>query len=106
MAMTMIGEVQLPASRGAVWAMLNEPAMLKSCIPGCESLDKDSDSEFRAVRLTIPPAVFARARAAQGIVRMTAPSNCPSNCLPTERRNHWSYRLPTATRGVLSHTPP
>jgi carbon monoxide dehydrogenase subunit G len=29
--------------------MLNEPAVLKSCIPGCESLDKDSDSEFRAV---------------------------------------------------------
>jgi uncharacterized protein len=55
-AMTMIGEVQLPASRGAVWAMLNEPAMLKSCIPGCESLDKDSDSEFRAVatRATYP----------------------------------------------------
>jgi carbon monoxide dehydrogenase subunit G len=49
MAMTMIGEVQLPASREAVWAMLNEPAVLKSCIPGCESLDKGSDSEFRAV---------------------------------------------------------
>jgi carbon monoxide dehydrogenase subunit G len=29
--------------------MLNEPAVLKSCIPGCESLDKDSDNEFRAV---------------------------------------------------------
>jgi carbon monoxide dehydrogenase subunit G len=49
MAMNMIGEVQLPASRETVWAMLNEPAVLKSCIPGCESLDKDSDNEFRAV---------------------------------------------------------
>jgi uncharacterized protein len=49
MAMTMTGEVQLPASREAVWAMLNEPAVLKSCIPGCESLYKDSDTEFRAV---------------------------------------------------------
>jgi uncharacterized protein len=49
MAMNMIGEVQLPASRETVWAMLNEPAVLKSCIPGCESLDKDSDDEFRAV---------------------------------------------------------
>jgi uncharacterized protein len=29
--------------------MLNEPAVLKSCIPGCESLDKDSDNGFRAV---------------------------------------------------------
>jgi uncharacterized protein len=49
MAMNMIGEVQLPASRETVWAMLNEPAVLKSCIPGCELLDKNSDNEFRAV---------------------------------------------------------
>jgi uncharacterized protein len=49
MAMNMTGDVQLPASRETVWAMLNEPAVLKSCIPGCESLDKDSDNEFRAV---------------------------------------------------------
>jgi carbon monoxide dehydrogenase subunit G len=49
MAMNMTGEVQLAASREAVWALLNEPAMLKSCIPGCESLDKDSDNEFQAV---------------------------------------------------------
>jgi len=49
MAMNMTGEVQLPASRETVWAMLNEPAVLKSCIPGCELLDKDSDNEFRAV---------------------------------------------------------
>jgi uncharacterized protein len=49
MAMNMTGEVQLPASRETVWAMLNEPAVLKSCIPGCESLDKDSDNEFWAV---------------------------------------------------------
>jgi uncharacterized protein len=49
MAMNMTGEVQLSASREAVWAMLNEPAVLKRCIPGCESLDKDSDNEFRAV---------------------------------------------------------
>jgi uncharacterized protein len=49
MAMNMTGEVQLPASRETVWAMLNEPAVLRGCIPGCESLDKDSDSEFRAI---------------------------------------------------------
>jgi carbon monoxide dehydrogenase subunit G len=52
MAMNMTGEVQLPASRETVWAMLNELAVLKSCIPGCESLDKDSDNEFgRSPRL-------------------------------------------------------
>jgi carbon monoxide dehydrogenase subunit G len=49
MAMTMTGEVQLPASREEVWAKLNDPEVLKACIPGCEQLDKNSDSEFQAV---------------------------------------------------------
>lgn len=49
MAMTMSGEVQLPAPQDAVWAKLNDPAVLKSCIPGCEQLDKTSDTSFQAV---------------------------------------------------------
>ena len=49
MAMTMTGEVQLPASREAVWAKLNDAEVLKACIPGCEELDKLSDTEFQAV---------------------------------------------------------
>ena len=39
MAMTMSGEVPLAAPRERVWAMLNDPAVLKSCIPGCEQFD-------------------------------------------------------------------
>jgi carbon monoxide dehydrogenase subunit G len=49
MAMTMNGEVQLSATRDKVWAMLNDPEVLKACIPGCEQLDKNSDTEFQAV---------------------------------------------------------
>src|SRR5258707_4458268 len=49
MAMTMTGEVQLPASRETVWAKLNDPEVLKSCIPGCEQLDMTSDTEFQAI---------------------------------------------------------
>ena len=49
MAMTMTGEVQLAASRETVWAALNDPEVLKSCIPGCEELNKTSDTEFQAV---------------------------------------------------------
>jgi carbon monoxide dehydrogenase subunit G len=48
MAMTMNGEVMLPASRERVWAALNDPAILKSCIPGCEELTKVSDTELTA----------------------------------------------------------
>jgi uncharacterized protein len=39
MAMTMKGEVELPANRDVVWAKLNDPEVLKTCIPGCQSLD-------------------------------------------------------------------
>jgi uncharacterized protein len=49
MAMTMIGEIQLAAPREAVWAKLNDPAVLKACIPGCEELEKTDDQGFRAV---------------------------------------------------------
>jgi len=49
MAMTMTGEVQLAAPREAVWAKLNDPEVLKACIPGCEELEKTEDGGFRAV---------------------------------------------------------
>jgi uncharacterized protein len=49
MAMTMTGEYQLPVPRETVWAKLNDPETLKACIPGCESLEKTSDTAFQAV---------------------------------------------------------
>ena len=49
MAMTMNGQIQLPAAREVVWAKLNDPEVLKSCIPGCEQLDKNADNEFQAI---------------------------------------------------------
>jgi hypothetical protein len=36
----------------AVWEKLNDPATLKACIPGCEQLDKTSDTEFQTVATT------------------------------------------------------
>ncbi|MDF2118773.1 carbon monoxide dehydrogenase subunit G [Roseiarcaceae bacterium H3SJ34-1] len=48
MAMTMKGEVTLPATKQAVWEKLNDPAVLKECIPGCQALEKTSDTSFSA----------------------------------------------------------
>ena len=48
MAMTMSGEYQLAVPRETVWEKLNDPVTLKACIPGCEQLDKLSDTEFQA----------------------------------------------------------
>jgi carbon monoxide dehydrogenase subunit G len=49
MAMTMKGEVALPADKQTVWAKLNDPDVLKACIPGCQSLDKTGENGFSAV---------------------------------------------------------
>ncbi len=46
--MELKGEFRIPASRAAVWAGLNDPAILGQCIPGCQSIDKTSDQEFTA----------------------------------------------------------
>jgi uncharacterized protein len=49
MAMTMQGEVTLPAGREKVWRALNDPEVLKAAIPGCQELEKIGDTEFQAV---------------------------------------------------------
>lgn len=46
--MDLTGEYRIPAPRETVWAALNNPEILKVCIPGCEELDKTSDTEFVA----------------------------------------------------------
>jgi len=59
--MELTGDYTIPAAREAVWAALNDPEVLRACIPGCESLEKTSDTEYTAkVRTKIGPmtAVF------------------------------------------------
>jgi uncharacterized protein len=46
--MDLTGEYRIPAPRETVWAALNNPDVLKACIPGCEELNKTSDTEFVA----------------------------------------------------------
>jgi uncharacterized protein len=46
--MEMTGEYRIPAPREKVWEGLNDPEVLKQCIPGCESLEKAEDGGFTA----------------------------------------------------------
>jgi uncharacterized protein len=62
MAMTMTGEIQLAAPRKKVWEKLNDPDVLKACIPGCEELEKCDDQGFRAVAKMKVGPVSARFR--------------------------------------------
>jgi uncharacterized protein len=54
--MEMQGERRIPAPRDAVWARLNDAETLKECIPGCQTVEKTSDTEFTAkVRAKVGP---------------------------------------------------
>jgi carbon monoxide dehydrogenase subunit G len=60
MAVKMSGEVVLPAGKATVWARLNDAETLKASIPGCESLEKLSDTELHAVAKVKVGPVSAR----------------------------------------------
>ena len=54
--MKMSGEQRIEASVERVWEALNDPDVLKASIPGCDSLEKKSDTELAAtVTLKIGP---------------------------------------------------
>lgn len=60
MAITMSGEMQLPAAPVTVWEKLNDPQVLRTCVPGCEQLDQVSETEFYAIAVTKIGPVKAR----------------------------------------------
>jgi len=45
--MEMSGEQRIPLPQQRVWEALNDPEILKACIPGCESIDRVSDNEYK-----------------------------------------------------------
>ncbi len=66
--MDMTGEQRIPASRDVVWKALNDPDILRACIPGCQELIKASDTEMTAIAVIKVGPVSARF---QGAVRLS-----------------------------------
>lgn len=72
--MQMTGEQLLAAPRELVWRSLNDPEILRQCIPGCESIEKTSDTEFTAkVTLSVGP-VKARFNGKVQLLDIDAPN--------------------------------
>ncbi len=46
--MKLSGEQKIPASRQRVWEGLNDPAILRQCIKGCEYIDKSAENTYSA----------------------------------------------------------
>lgn len=50
--MQLIGEFRVPADKQTVWEALNDPEVLRQCLPGCEEVVKSSETELTA-KITI-----------------------------------------------------
>ena len=72
--MRLEGERTIPAPRAQVWAALNDPAALEACIPGIESLEKRSDTEFAATVAARIGPVSARFRSAVTLSDLDPPN--------------------------------
>ena len=44
--MEMTGEQLIPASQQETWAALNDPEVLKACVPGCESIEPAGENQY------------------------------------------------------------
>lgn len=58
--MEMTGEQRIPAPRQKVWEGLNDPEVLRRCIPGCQELVKESDTEMTAIAVVKVGPISAR----------------------------------------------
>jgi len=68
-------EQKINAPRDVVYAALNDPDVLKQCIPGCETLEKTSDTDMTAtVTLKVGP-VKAKFKGAVELSNLNPPSS-------------------------------
>ena len=101
MAMTMTGEATLPADRPEVWTLLNDPAVLKACIPGCQSLERTGENGFAAVVKTKIGPVAATFKG-----KVELPTSSPRSATPSlARARAASPASPRAGRKCRSPTP-
>jgi hypothetical protein len=58
--MEMSGEQLIPASQQDTWNALNDPEVLKACVPGCETIDRVGDNEYQVAMVARVGPVSAK----------------------------------------------
>jgi carbon monoxide dehydrogenase subunit G len=58
--MEMKGEQLVPASQQATWAALNDPEVLKACVPGCESIVPAGENVYEVLMVARVGPVSAK----------------------------------------------
>jgi carbon monoxide dehydrogenase subunit G len=70
------GERIIGASQQTVWDAINDPEILKLCIPGGESVERTGDNEMKAVVMAKIGPVRARFSGKMTMTDVVAPNSC------------------------------
>jgi carbon monoxide dehydrogenase subunit G len=118
--MEMTGEQLIPASQADVWQALNDPEVLKACVPGCESIEKTAENEYvvlmtarvgpvsakfkgkMALSNIVPPTSYSIAFEGQGGVAGFAKGGANVSLAPEGHDTKLSYTAKATVGGKLA----
>lgn len=72
--MEIIGNQLIPQSQQSTWDAICDPAVLQVCIPGCETMNKISDSEFEMTMAAKVGPVSAKFKSKITLTNVDAPN--------------------------------
>jgi carbon monoxide dehydrogenase subunit G len=73
--MEMTGEQLVPAPQQTVWDALNDPDMLKACVPGCESITPSGENEYQVLMVARVGPVSAKFKGKLTLSDVKAPDS-------------------------------
>jgi carbon monoxide dehydrogenase subunit G len=73
--MEMTGEQLVPASQQDTWNALNDPAVLKECVPGCESIDPLGENQYQVLMVARVGPVSARFKGKLALTDIKPPNS-------------------------------
>lgn len=118
--MEMSGEQLIPASQQHTWNALNDPEVLKACVPGCESIDRLTENQYQVLmvarvgpvsakfkgKLTLsdikPPDSYSIAFEGQGGPAGFAKGGAHVTLSPQENHTRLAYDVKASVGGKLA----
>lgn len=73
--MEMSGEQRIPATQAETWAALNDPEMLKACVPGCESIERVAENEYQVLMVARIGPVSAKFKGKLALADIEPPNS-------------------------------
>jgi carbon monoxide dehydrogenase subunit G len=74
--MEITGTQLITATRAEVWEALNDPAVLRKCLPGCEFVERSAADEFKVIVVSAIGPLRARFNGLLRLTQIQAPDSC------------------------------